>query len=126
MKCPNTERQHEIWRKASNKYQHTKKGRKTTRQREREYRAKYQHLIFDLLGSKCSWCGITDLRVIQIDHVNGGGTAERKKPGQKSRWNYYRGIFGEISAGSKNYQLLCANCNWIKRWEKRECRERLE
>src|ERR1019366_8045405 len=33
------------------------------------------------LGGKCARCGITDPRVLQIDHVSGGGSQERRSPG---------------------------------------------
>jgi len=35
-------------------------------------------------------------------------------------FSYYRFILNEIKAGSKDYQLLCANCNWIKKFEEKE------
>ena len=37
-----------------------------------------------------------------------------------SSYRYYKHILRGILADSKEYQLLCANCNWIKRYEKRE------
>ena len=67
--------------------------------------------ILELLGNKCSICGFTDERALQIDHVNGGGTAKRKN------WNYgkyYKLVLEEINNGSKEYRCLCANCNVIE------------
>lgn len=69
-----------------------------------------------LLGNRCKLCGFSDKRALQIDHVNGKGREERRK--QKAE--YYRFILAQLKAGSKDYQCLCANCNWIKRVEKRE------
>jgi hypothetical protein len=66
--------------------------------------------ILRLLGNKCIRCGNTDFRVLQIDHINKNGTKERA----------IRKILREIKEGSKAYQLLCANCNWIKRFENDE------
>ena len=75
--------------------------------------------ILLLLGSKCSNCGIEDYRVLQIDHINGGGYRERKQfgTGGNATARYYAHI---LEVGGKGYQLLCANCNWIKRYEQKE------
>lgn len=67
------------------------------------------------LGGCCAHCGITDLRVLQIDHVYGGGTAERKI--MSSRWNHLAKVLDDTD---NRYQLLCANCNWIKRYTNNE------
>jgi hypothetical protein len=68
-------------------------------------------LAYDILGNKCARCGFDDIRALQIDHINGNGKAERKlyKGGQTV---LYRMV---IESNGENYQLLCANCNWIKR-----------
>lgn len=63
----------------------------------------------------CSWInedgsrGCSDKRCLQIDHVFGGGVQERKKLGSKARY------LKVLNDQSGVYQLLCANCNWIKR-----------
>lgn len=68
-----------------------------------------------VLGEKCKRCGFSDVRALQIDHVNGGGNQEYKLLG--SRYN----IWKRVISGIPGYQLLCANCNWIK---KDECGEK--
>jgi hypothetical protein len=71
----------------------------------------------DKLGGKCSSSscavpgGMADPRALQFDHVDGGGRA-RQRAGE----NGYR-IIQAILAGSTEFQLLCANCNWIKKFE---------
>lgn len=74
--------------------------------------------IYRLLGSKCAHCGFADPRAFQIDHVNGGGTKEKRK--YQRAYTYYMHILNEIKSGSKDYQLLCANCNLIKVIENNE------
>lgn len=85
------------------------------------YSRKYQHnmrsKILTLLGGKCVRCGITDARVLQIDHTNGGGTKERKLTFGNNKNGYYLHI---LKVEGRGYQLLCANCNWIKRYEQHE------
>ena len=72
----------------------------------------------EILGGKCSKCGFSDIRALQIDHVNGGGQKEIKKIGS---YKMYQNII-ENEDVRKNYQILCANCNWIKRYENKENR----
>jgi hypothetical protein len=75
--------------------------------------------VFLLLGNKCRRCGFNDFRALQIDHINGNGIKDKK---EKSGL-YIKAVLKEILAGSKKYQLLCANCNWIKREERHECKK---
>jgi hypothetical protein len=66
-------------------------------------------------GGMCSCCGENHIEFLTIDHINGGGNAERRK------------IFGlEKKVGSRfyewlihnnfpeGYQVLCADCNMAK------------
>lgn len=76
--------------------------------------------IFKKYSNKCNHCGFSDLRALQIDHVNGGGLKEIRI--KSNRYNYYLHIFRDKT---NKYQLLCANCNWIKRHEKKEVRKKL-
>lgn len=71
--------------------------------------------IIDKLGGKCQRCGFTDYRALQIDHVNGGGCKEIR--GSTSVHTYYTKV---INDSTNSYQVLCANCNWIKRSEQNE------
>lgn len=83
--------------------------------------AKFRHRaavikLKDLMGGKCVHCGFTDYRALQVDHVDGKGYLDRriklkKNPAFKMK---------EISENPNKYQLLCANCNWIKRAENDE------
>lgn len=67
---------------------------------------------------RCVKCGFDDFRALQIDHINGGGIREREGISEKA---YYRYIFSlPTNEAKKKYQILCANCNWIKRHENRE------
>lgn len=83
---------------------------KNTKETTQKIRAE----ILNLLEDKCAnpynlnhGDFISDIRCLQIDHINGGGTKERTKKGKE----YLRMVLEKIKAGSKDYQLLCANCN---------------
>lgn len=68
------------------------------------------------LGGKCVKCGFSDKRALQIDHIKGGGSKD-KRPKYSFKW--YRDI---VAGKIGDIQLLCANCNWIKRVENHEVR----
>lgn len=92
-------------------------------------RASLRNAAFIKLGNRCSnpacqWLnadgtrGCIDQRCLQIDHVNNDGYKNRHTIGRKGR------IVGEgpearylaVLADQENrFQILCANCNWIKK-----------
>ena len=60
---------------------------------------------------RCARCGIEDIEVLCIDHINGGGN---KKRGAHLRGgaNFYR--FLQQQKLPQGYQVLCFNCNFKK------------
>lgn len=70
-----------------------------------------------LLGGVCKRCGFSDPRALQIDHIKGGGNREFKA---KGNYFVYLKIVKNFNVEKNNYQVLCANCNWIKRYENKE------
>ena len=74
--------------------------------------------VYDKLGSVCVRCGFEDKRALQIDHKNGGGNQEHKE--FKNHNKYLRKVIADTE---DQYQILCANCNWIKRIEQKEHRK---
>jgi hypothetical protein len=105
---------------------YAKKGKKKREQHNKNDHMKRRMKIIELLGGKCAnpynllphpdWCN--DPRCLQIDHINSGGGKERRQFSYLEK--YYKYVLEQIESGSKGYQLLCANCNWIKRHEKKE------
>jgi hypothetical protein len=76
-------------------------------------------LAYERLGNKCVRCGFSDIRALQIDHIRSNGAEERAAMG--GHWTYkIARVYAKIINGCEDYQILCANCNWIKRAEKRE------
>ena len=82
----------------------------------RRYAERLKDAIYKKYGDACNKCGFSDRRAFQIDHVNGGGTQERNTI-LKSANTYWRHVLNDETG---KFQLLCANCNSIKRHEKRE------
>ena len=72
------------------------------------------------LGNRCSRCGFSDERALQIDHISGGGTKERGGKGYGPA--FYKEVVSSLIINEGKFQLLCANCNWIKRVENKENR----
>lgn len=112
--------------KCSYKYYNKKKKRTPFAQWTREKKDRYNQRrkeqvrddlreLFAFLGNQCARCGFDDTRALQLDHVNGGGVKELRATGNKKY--YYRKALRELKSGNKKYQILCANCNWIKRFE---------
>lgn len=84
------------------------------KQYERGRHIRNRELAISVLGGKCASCGMNDKRCLQIDHINGGGTKELRDIGSYAicRW-----IRGNPEEAKTKYQILCANCNWIKKYE---------
>jgi len=78
------------------------------------YQKKLRMAVVEKLGGCCVKCGFSDDRALQLDHINGGGKKDRI---HRSWQVMYKEI---ISGKDTSIQLLCANCNWIKRFENRE------
>lgn len=98
-----------------------KKYRKLHPERNREIasncKKKKWDLVFLKYNERCIRCGFSDRRALQIDHINGGGNQE-KNIRLKNNWHKWMRMVIEDQTGK--YQILCANCNWIKRCENRE------
>lgn len=76
------------------------------------YRKKTRERVVKALGGKCVKCGFSDIRALQLDHINGGGNKIRKSI-KGGSVKYYQAMID--NKHKKEIQLLCANCNVIKR-----------
>jgi hypothetical protein len=110
--CYNTKRI--TVRKTDTAYQ--KQWRDKNADHAREYQRNWRRQRFEemreraltLLGGACVECGNDDHRVLEFDHINGGGTAERKVRDRIAAMT-------DIATGKRtDIQLLCANCHRIK------------
>ena len=91
------------------------------REKSKQIRRRRRVEVVTKLGGKCSnpacqWLnadgsrGCTDARCLQVDHVLGGGNQERKQG--LIGYKLYKDVLTDETG---KYQLLCANCNWIKK-----------
>lgn len=80
--------------------------------RNRERWIKYRNEIYEKLGGKkCVKCGFADERALAIDHINNDGYRDRKLSKSISQ------IRRRVLENLEKYQILCFNCNQIKRIE---------
>jgi hypothetical protein len=99
---------------------HTKEQEKTYYERKkhngyyRKQNLKVKLELFEKLGGVCQKCGFEDHRALQIDHVNNDGYIDRVYTNKLNAITRYRYIMADTSG---KYQLLCANCNFIKKYE---------
>lgn len=108
-----TEEQKQTKRKRERDYSKTEKFRKHRREYYQKLIENLKMKVFELLGNKCNNCGFSDKRAFQIDHIHGGGRQQRKGMSTESFLKY-------VLKHPEEFQLLCANCNQIKRIENKE------
>lgn len=84
----------------------------------KKFNKKMRILVLEKFGNKCVKCSNSDWRVLQIDHVDGYGYLDRKN----YSGSYYTHVLKREKEFPGTYQLLCANCNWIKKYDNNEMR----
>ena len=90
-----------------------KQNRERCIARVKECRDRVRTLIRERYGSECLQCGYsTDTRALHIDHVVGGGEQERRVI---NGYPFWLKVSEAVTTGL--YQVLCANCNAIKKQE---------
>lgn len=120
-RAKNRERAREISREGNAKY--CAKNPATRRKSAREYNARRRGELLAFFGGKCLLCGFSDTRALHLDHINGGGGKIRAAGGHGlfEKWKMTR---DQPEVARATFQLLCANCNCIKRDENYEYSER--
>ena len=64
----------------------------------------------------CVKCGFNDIRALSVDHINSDGSKHRKE--DKSARFIYKWL--KKHDYPEGFQILCMNCNFIKRYENNE------
>ena len=87
--------------------------RELVRESARRQHKAYRDFLFDLLGRECKNCGLNDIRILHFDHINNDGYEDRKRlKGVNQFLRYYN---RHPEEAKQKLQILCANCNWMKR-----------
>lgn len=70
--------------------------------------------IIRALGGKCRSCGIADIRVLELNHID----PEAKVRPEDGVWSWSRRL-RDWRANTTNLEVLCANCHRLHTWEQR-------
>ena len=96
-------------------YKQSTKGKVSTKR----YNHKIKWRLISILGDgSCSKCGLFDLRFLQFDHINGRGIDDHKMFNRQQK--IYLFYLKNPELARQKLQILCANCNWIKRYQNQE------
>jgi hypothetical protein len=114
-----------------------KRAQKVFRQKHRKrlainYKRWYEKLKLKVLSHyshkripECANCGYKDIRALSIDHINGKGAEHRRSIGITKGgggWRFYYWL--KKNNYPKGYQVLCMNCQFIKRVERHEVKNK--
>lgn len=98
------------------------KNPEAERKRARDTNRLVRIQLLDQLGGKCIRCGFSDERALQFDHIDSDFKIDLKR--FRSVYTMRRFYVENPIITKLKLQLLCANCNWIKRDEKSEVRRK--
>lgn len=102
------------WVKRVENQEHSVVLDKKNVRRQTKWRRNNRTQAVEHLGGICVHCKFDDVRVLQIDHIEGNGAEERRTKDRDT-------VLNSIANGfTEGYQLLCPNCNWIKRFVNEE------
>jgi hypothetical protein len=82
-------------------------------------------MLIDLLSfgrfmcASCSYDG--DIRALCLDHKNGDGYIDRSGERFNNSYKMIRYYLAHPDEAFEKLQVLCYNCNWIKKLESKEC-----
>lgn len=125
-------RQHNIEHCRKYRKDHIEERRAKERQYTRDHPMRSRKVYYNLkkevlayysnsLEPKCLWCGEKRLECLSIDHINGGGSEERRNMKKYSNGFYQ---YLKVNKFPDGYQTLCMNCQFVKRAHEMEKRRK--
>lgn len=97
-----------------------KNHRDKLNEKHRRQGQRLKHLVMTHYSQgipQCNRCKFGDVRALSIDHINGAGRLHKKHI-KKTGNAFYQWLKNQ--GYPDGYQVLCMNCQWIKRFEKGE------
>jgi hypothetical protein len=95
------------------------RARASVRAGSKRHHLKHKNAVLDHYGRQCRRCGFTDLRALSVDHIAGNGAQHRREIGGGN--NICRWLVANMFPSG--FQILCMNCQMIKRAENGEVRK---
>lgn len=78
----------------------------------RKAKAVERERLHEIYGHVCAICGFSDKRALTLDHRLNNGSEERKLLGERGVYRKAKAVYAP-----EEYQILCMNCQFIKRVE---------
>jgi len=80
---------------------------------QRAYVASLKEELYAHYGDRCTCCGETEKKFLEVDHINNDGAEHRRLEG---KWLLGKNIISWLKKNNwpPNFQLLCTNCNMAK------------
>jgi hypothetical protein len=106
---------------SKHKHEYQINNRDKTRLSKQKTRLKLKIEVMTHYGNgkcKCVRCGFSDIRALTIDHINGDGSKHRIKENIVGGYRTYSWL--KRNNFPIEFQTLCQNCNFIKRYENGE------
>jgi 5-methylcytosine-specific restriction endonuclease McrA len=94
--------------------QYAKRNRPRLRLQDRARRLKIKLDGIKQYGGKCVCCGISEVKFLTIDHINGRSKEKKYPCGSKPTGLMLWVMLKRLGWPKSNYQLLCFNCNCAK------------
>jgi hypothetical protein len=85
---------------------------------KRRHYDRIRMFVWEWFGNMCIKCGFSDYRAFELDHINSDGYKERTK--YQTMDAKYKLIMTNPDLARKKFQLLCANCNRIEQFKRKE------
>jgi len=94
------------------------KNKKKRNAKDRQYRKNLREAVLNRLSDgspKCANCGFAHPKnwALEIDHIHAGGNKEIRRFDPHKYLKHF--LTMSLEELKSNYQILCANCNFIKR-----------
>lgn len=105
------------------RYSHPEKMRVYAERKRRTTYVWHQRLKAEVLSHYsprlvCQRCGFSDIRALSIDHIEGGGAKHFREIRSVGGGGFYQWL--KRRNFPLGFQVLCMNCQWIKRSERGE------
>lgn len=90
-----------------------RENRERVADRSRRFRRKLRQDVVTAYGGKCECCGETEMAFLTLDHINGGGRAERERGGDRGQKIGGEAIYSRLRREGypPGFRILCWNCN---------------